>query len=72
LLDYKKIEYTPYSTESEARVQNAFHEYLLWGGFPEVVKTEDSQIRRKILEEYADLILYKDLIEQYGLKISFF
>jgi hypothetical protein len=71
LLNYKKIEYTPYSTKSEARVQNALHEYLLWGGFPEVVKTEDTQIRRKILEEYADLILYKDLIEQYGIKNQF-
>jgi hypothetical protein len=71
LLDFKKIEYRPYSTESEARVQNALNEYLLWGGFPEVVKTEDTQIRRKILEEYADLILYKDLIEQYGIKNQF-
>lgn len=71
LLAYKKIEYTPYSTASEARIQNALHEYLAWGGFPEVVKTEDTHIRRKILEEYADLILYKDLIEQYGLKNQF-
>lgn len=71
LLSYKKIEPKPYSTASEARVQNALREYLSWGGFPEVVKTEDTQIRRKILEEYADLILYKDLIEQYGIKNQF-
>lgn len=71
LLNYKKIEHNPYSTDAEARVQNALQDYLSWGGFPEVVKTEDHNIRRKILEEYADLILYKDLIEQYGIKNQF-
>ena len=71
LLNYKKIEQKPYATHAEARVQNALQDYLTWGGFPEIVKTEDLYVRRKILEEYADLILYKDLIEQYGLKNQF-
>ncbi|RLB14806.1 MAG: ATP-binding protein [Thermoplasmata archaeon] len=67
-LCFKGIEIKQYSTSQEARIINALNEYLLWGGFPEVAKTDDSYLRVKILHEYADLILYKDLIEQYGIK----
>ena len=67
-LNFKGIEIKRYSTPTEARMLHALHEYLQWGGFPEVVMEEDKHIKLKILQEYADLILYKDLIEQYGIK----
>jgi len=67
-LDFKGIEIKRYSTATESRMLHALHEYLQWGGFPEVVMEEDPHLRWKILQEYADLILYKDLIEQYGIK----
>jgi predicted AAA+ superfamily ATPase len=70
-LSFKQIQINQFSTQTEAIVQNALQDYLLWGGFPEVAKTADSQLRQKILTEYADLILYKDLIEQYGIKNQF-
>jgi len=67
-LNFKGIEIKTYSTAAEARILHALRDYLDWGGFPEVVKTDDRRLRWKILQEYADLILYKDLIEQYGIK----
>ena len=67
-LDFKGIEIKHYSTETEARMLHALDEYLQWGGFPEVVMEKDKPLKLKILQEYADLILYKDLIEQYGIK----
>lgn len=67
-LNFKGIEVKTYSTSAEARILHALRDYLDWGGFPEVVKTDDKHLRWKILQEYADLILYKDLIEQYGIK----
>jgi len=67
-LDFKGIEAKSYSTSVEARIIHALREYLDWGGFPEVVIEEDKYLRWKTLQEYADLILYKDLIEQYGIK----
>jgi len=66
-LDFKGISVIPYSTSSEIKIHSALDEYLIWGGFPEVVLTENHELRRKILHEYSDLIFYKDLIEQYGI-----
>jgi predicted AAA+ superfamily ATPase len=66
-LSFREIEYTPYSTESEARVIHAFQEYLDWGGFPEIVEAEES-IKPLILQEYVNLMLYRDLIERYSIR----
>lgn len=67
-LHFTGIEIKEFSPSAEARILHALRDYLDWGGFPEVVKTDDKRLRWKILHEYADLILYKDLIEQYGIK----
>ncbi len=67
-LRFKKIEVRDYSARAEARILHALNDYLEWGGFPEIVQTGDSRIRMKILKEYVDLLLYKDLIDQYGVK----
>jgi len=67
-LRFRGVEVRYYDPAQEARILHALNEYLFWGGFPEVVKSEDDFIRGKILQEYADLILYKDLIEQYGIQ----
>jgi predicted AAA+ superfamily ATPase len=66
-LDFRDIEEVPFSTHSDVQIRHALYRYLHWGGFPEVVLIEDDYIRRKILQEYSDLILYKDLIEHYGI-----
>lgn len=66
-LTFKQIDYIPYSPDSEARVINAFHEYLEWGGFPEVVLAEEP-LKMMILQEYASLMLHRDLIEHYNIR----
>ncbi len=66
-LSFKDIQYVPYSADSEARVAHAFAEYLDWGGFPEVV-TADEALKPLILQEYASLMLHRDLIERYGVR----
>ena len=65
-LDFRAIEFTPYSAKSESEVTAAFNEYLELGGLPEVVLAEPF-VRHRILKEYADLIFYRDLIERYNL-----
>lgn len=65
-LRFRKIEWKRYSSASEARVVAALEEYLQTGGFPEVVLA-DAALRLKILKEYMDLIIYKDLLERYSL-----
>ncbi|MFQ5652623.1 MAG: ATP-binding protein, partial [bacterium] len=55
------------SSKTRARVVNAFETYLHCGGFPEVVDYRE-EFRLKTLQEYFNLILYKDLIERYEIR----
>ena len=50
-----------------ARLRNAFESYNNDGGFPEVVLTNNSLNKVKILQTYFDTMLLKDLVEHYNL-----
>lgn len=65
-LRFKNIEVNLNSSKSISYIINSLDDYLLKGGFPEVVEAEDSIIKR-ILSDYADLIVYRDVIERYGI-----
>ena len=43
-------------------------EYLVWGGFFEVVDARSEEERRLIVQTYLDLVVYKDVVERYGVK----
>lgn len=66
-LSFRNISYVPYSTTSEAEVIHGFHEYLEWGGFPEVVLAEEG-LKPLILQEYVSLMLHRDLIERHHIR----
>jgi len=51
--------------DEEARVKNLLREYLEFGGFPDVVKSEE---KIRILKEYSDLILFRDFIERHKIR----
>ena len=59
------------SSSDAARLRNHLNEWLGFGGYPEVVKTEDKNEKIKILEGYKDLIVYKDIIERHGAREPF-
>lgn len=42
-------------------------EFLQYGGFPELIKY-DHALKIRALKEYLDLIIYRDLVERYGIK----
>ncbi len=66
-LHAKNIEVNLYSARSVSFIKNAFNRYLVDGGFAETFdETED--IQRRILKDYLDLIVYKDIIERYLIK----
>jgi predicted AAA+ superfamily ATPase len=48
-------------------VRKALLEYLQWGGFPEVVLAEPA-MKPLILEEYASVMLHRDLAERRGIR----
>ena len=57
-----------YSTETKAVIAKAFYEYLLYGGFPEIVFLGDEKLKIKTLQEYFEVMFYRDLIERYEIK----
>ncbi len=66
-LNYKNIEINLYSSKSLSFIKNTFGRYLVDGGFAETFD-ESEDIQKRILKDYMDLIIYKDLIERYNIK----
>lgn len=69
-LRFRGIAPRPPSSRTQALLKNALADYLIWGGFPELVPfTED--LRRRTLQEYLDLIMYRDILERHGITNTF-
>lgn len=66
-LAFRGVRYEAYNARSESRTRAAFEEYLRWGGFPEVVLAEPA-MRPLILEEYASVMLHRDLVERNAIR----
>ncbi|KIM12012.1 MAG: hypothetical protein KU37_04000 [Sulfuricurvum sp. PC08-66] len=64
-LDFMQIPRDANSASDKAQRATAFTRYLQEGGFPELVFIPDVTTRRKILQEYFDVMIFKDLIERY-------
>ena len=54
-------------THLRYQVRKLFQEYILFGGFPEIVEREEP-LKTKILQEYFELIFYRDLVERYRIR----
>ena len=66
-LTYKEIEINLYSSKSVSYIQNAFNSYLVDGGFAETFD-ERPDVQKRILKDYLDLIVYKDVVERYTIR----
>lgn len=62
-LDINKI-----SSKSKAKIAHYFEEFLQFGGYPEIVLEEDANEKLRIIKDYFDLVVYKDLVERYNVK----
>jgi len=68
-LNFKNINHTPpFSSKKEALLAHYLKEYLQHGGYPEIVTEENNEEKIKILKEYFDLTIYKDLIDRYQIQ----
>ncbi len=56
-----------YSTINRAKIQSSFEEYLIWGGYPELVKIE-TRFKPDVLQEYFNVMLYRDLMDRYEVR----
>lgn len=63
---FKGVEANVYSDICRARLATLFDEYLVWGGFPEVVIAEP-HLKDRILSDYFYVMLYRDLVEHFNI-----
>ena len=61
--DIKRI-----GSKEKSILLNLLDEYLEYGGFPEVIEEQNLETKLKIINEYFDLIVYKDVVERYKIK----
>jgi len=59
-----------YSTRNQAIIENSFAEYLVWGGYPELVEIE-ARFKPDVLQEYFNVMLYRDLLDRYEIRDAF-
>lgn len=65
--DFKGIEKNVYDSSLRAGLANAWNEYLYKGGFPEIALGKEA-FWENILQEYYHVMIFKDLVERYGIK----
>ena len=67
LIHAKNISYGKFMSEREiAKIRKSLRKYLFWGGFPEIVLHNEE--KEKILDEYFNTMIYRDLIERYNIR----
>ncbi|GLI52903.1 ATP-binding protein [Thermodesulfovibrio yellowstonii] len=59
-----------YDTAIRAKLLNYFKEYLIWGSFPEII-FQPENIKMRILQEYFNVMIYRDIIERYSIRDTF-
>jgi uncharacterized protein len=47
-----------------ARLNKLFREFLIYGGYPELTE-EPPEVKIRLLQDYFNMIIYKDLVERY-------
>lgn len=55
-------------SDPPAIVQKALTEYMSWGGFPEVVLSDDVERKERLLRQYFDDILFKDVAVRHEIR----
>ena len=61
------IDCSLYDKKTQDRLTHAFHRYLSDGGFPETL-LYDPDSKQKTLQEYLDVVIYRDIIERHNVK----
>lgn len=66
-LQHKNIASERLSSKNRSFIINAFNSYFYSGGYPEVLDI-DEPLRVKVLQDYFNLLLYKDLVERHDIR----
>ena len=66
-LSFKNVVPDVNSSKSIAQINHHMADYLKHGGFPEVIDYDDA-LRHRVLQEYFNVMIYRDLLERYEIK----
>lgn len=68
-LSFAKIPFnkTP-GAKNRALIEHAWKHYLQWGGFPEIQTIEDVLLRNRVLQEYVNGVIFRDVAERYHIR----
>ncbi len=55
-------------TTRRATIRKSFNEYLMYGGFPEVVLRTAAEDKELLLKSYFEDILYRDIVTRYEIR----
>lgn len=61
------IDRSLYDRKTKDKLVQIFHQYLSEGGFPEVI-TYSFDTRQQTLQDYVDVVIYRDIIERHQIK----
>jgi predicted AAA+ superfamily ATPase len=56
----------PHSSAGKAQLLSLFERFLHEGGFPEII-TQQDDLKDKVLQEYFNVMLLRDLVERYAI-----
>jgi predicted AAA+ superfamily ATPase len=65
ILRFKNITPELHTPQTKAKIYHALEQYLHDGGFPELPLLPNPDLKRKILQEYYQVMLFRDIVERY-------
>ena len=69
-LDFKDVKANRFTENGAAVLASEFKHYCKEGGFPQVVLADVATEKIKILQSYFNTMLFRDMIEHYGISAS--
>ena len=73
-LRFKRFVFNPeidlYDPHKRSLLIKMFNEYLMYGGFPEIVFLKE-ELKIKTIQEYFHVMMYRDIAERYSIKDTF-
>ena len=64
-LNFKNVNIKKKDSASRSKINNLFLQYLVQGGYPEIAFLDEG-LRTRTLQEYFDVMTYRDLVERYA------
>ncbi len=71
-LDFKGFKYKNkvWSIKNSSKIKQLIKEYIIFGGFPEIILEQDEHLKGLLAKEYYDNIKNKDIISYFDIKES--